>query len=80
MVASAQVPVPPPDDPDIHVGQFERSHVQDEPAELAREPVVLAASRLQDRDLARRLHHRSGDGDRLAALRAVGPAGRLAPL
>ena len=59
VVAAAQVTVAPPDQPDVHAGQLERRHLRDEPAELAGQPVVLAADRLHERDLVRR-SRRSG--------------------
>ena len=51
-VGATQVPVAPPDQPDVHAGQLERRHLLDEPAQLARSPVVLTADRLHERDLA----------------------------
>ncbi len=43
--------VAPPDHPDVHVGQVAWRHILDEPGQLARCPVVLAADRLHNRDL-----------------------------
>src|SRR5262245_63918005 len=53
MVAGAQVPVAPPYGPDVHVCEAERRCVQNEASELARLAVVLAAGRLQERDVVR---------------------------
>src|SRR5262249_22274907 len=52
-VGAAQVPVAPPDQPDVHAGQVERRHRVDEPAELAGFAVVLPADRRYEGDIAR---------------------------